>query len=127
MNIGHARRTLLIGAIALAAVSGCAPRPPALPVPVEEEVRALWVVRYTLAHPDSVRRMVQRAHEAGFNTLIVQVRGRGDAFYAPRWEPRADTLANQPARFDPLELVIREARRRDMAVHAWASGRAAAH
>ena len=37
------------------------------------EVRALWVVRTTLTHPDSIRAMVDRAYRAGFNTLIVQI------------------------------------------------------
>ncbi|MCK5650431.1 MAG: hypothetical protein KAJ42_03595, partial [Gemmatimonadetes bacterium] len=35
------------------------------------EVRAVWVVRTTLTHPDSVRVMVRRVDEAGFNTIIV--------------------------------------------------------
>ena len=90
--------------------------PPARPF---EEVRGLWVVRTTLARRQTVSEMVQRAEEAGFNTLIVQVRGRGDAFYASRWEPRAESLEGQPGGFDPLQLVLDEAHRRGMAVHAW--------
>ena len=64
------------------------PTPPApVPDPLPREVKALWVVRTTLSHPDSIRRMVERAARAGFNTLLVQVRGRGDAYYRSRWEP----------------------------------------
>jgi len=77
--------------------------------PLPEEVRALWVVRTTLTHPDSIRAMVDRAHRAGFNTLIVQVRGRGDAYYLCRWEARHETVVSQGPAFDPLGLVIREA------------------
>lgn len=88
-------------------------------IPVPEEVRALWVVRTTLAHPDSIRAMVDRAAEAGFNTLLVQVRGRGDAYYRSRWEPRPPQLDGQDATFDPLGLVIREAHARGIGVHAW--------
>lgn len=83
------------------------------------EVRALWVVRTTLNHPDSIRAMVDRAHRAGFNTLIVQVRGRGDAYYASRWEPAAEGIETGDGRFDPLDLVIREAHARGLMVHAW--------
>ncbi|MEX0979984.1 MAG: family 10 glycosylhydrolase [Gemmatimonadota bacterium] len=83
------------------------------------EVRALWVVRTALSHPDSARAMVRRADEAGFNTLIVQVRGRGDAYYGSRWEPRSHTLANRPRDFDPLDVVLREAHVRGIHVHAW--------
>ena len=75
----------------------------------EREVRALWVVRTSLTSPDAIKQMVKRAVDGGFNTLIVQVRGRGDAYYHSRWEPRAETLAQQDSSFDPLELVINQA------------------
>src|SRR6185369_5987198 len=53
------------------------------------EVRALWVVRDTMTSPESVKEMVRRAKENGFTDLVVQVRGRGDAYYNSRVEPRA--------------------------------------
>ncbi len=80
--------------------------------------RGLWVVRSTLVHPDSVRAMVARAADAGFNTLLVQVRGRGDAYYSGGIEPRADGLQDQPT-FDPLALTVKEAHARGLEVHAW--------
>ncbi len=83
-----------------------------------DEVRALWVIRTALDSPDAVRKMVAEAAGSGFNTLLVQVRGRGDAFYASSLEPRAERLPDNPA-FDPLRLVIEEAHARGMAVHAW--------
>lgn len=110
----------------LAFAAACAHAPPPRPAPIQGEVRALWVVRHTLAHPDSIRAMVRRAAGAGFNTLIVQVRGRGDAFYSARWEPRADTLAGR-LELDPLAVVIREAHRRGLAVHAWVNTHLAAN
>lgn len=84
-----------------------------------EEVRALWVVRTTLTSPGSVRAMVEEASRGGFNTLLVQVRGRGDAYYDSRYEPRAEPLADAPPGFDPLRTVLEEAHARGMAVHAW--------
>ena len=86
--------------------------------PRASETRGLWVVRSTLVHPDSVRAMVARAAGAGFNTLLVQVRGRGDAYYSGGIEPRADGIQNRPA-FDPLALTVREAHARGIEVHAW--------
>src|SRR5574342_60679 len=53
---------------------------PTLP-PEKRETRALWVVRTTMVTPESVRTLVRRAKENGFTDLIVQVRGRGDAYY----------------------------------------------
>lgn len=88
------------------------------PVPFRE-VRALWVVRTSLTHPDSIRAMTSRAADAGFNTLLVQVRGRGDALYLGGPEPRSTLLGGQPPDFDPLAVTIREARARGLEVHAW--------
>ena len=83
------------------------------------EVRALWVQRGSLASPASIISAVDMAKKGGFNTLIVQVRGRGDAFYNSRHEPRPAVLAKQPASFDPLALMIERARRAGLKVHAW--------
>ena len=83
------------------------------------EVRALWVVRTTLTSPDRIQAMVKAAADNGFNTLIVQVRGRGDAYYKSRVEPRAIELKDQPATFDPLALTLEEAHKRGLKVHAW--------
>ena len=80
--------------------------------------RGLWVVRTTLVHPDSVRAMVRRASEVGFNTLLVQVRGRGNSYFSGGIEPRADALRQRPE-FDPLALTLEEAHRRGLEVHAW--------
>lgn len=87
--------------------------------PQANEVRALWVVRSTLTSPEKIQKMVESAATAGFNTLIVQVRGRGDAYYRSRWEPRATELKDQPAEFDPLALTIATAHQRGLKVHAW--------
>lgn len=88
-------------------------------VPPEEEVRGVWVVRTTLTDPEGIRRMVRETHEAGMNTLLVQVRGRADAFYRSGFEPDGAQLAGAPAGFDPLALVLEEAHARGMRVHAW--------
>jgi uncharacterized lipoprotein YddW (UPF0748 family) len=96
-----------------------APLPPALP-PETGDVRALWVVRTALLHPDSARAAVRRAHEAGFNTLLVQVRGRGDAYYRSRYEVPPDAMDQRlRGTYDPLGTVLDEARARGLKVHAW--------
>lgn len=118
---GEARRTVPLAAALLA--GGCRlvglapPAPP--PPPAAAEVRALWVVRTTLLDADSVMKMVSRADDAGFNNLIVQVRGRGDAYYRPGWEPPPDPLRDRIEKFDPLLLAIREGHRRGLRLHAW--------
>jgi uncharacterized lipoprotein YddW (UPF0748 family) len=89
------------------------------PAAQNSEVRALWVVRTTLTSPEKIRTMVESAARAGFNNLIVQIRGRGDAYYRSRWEPRAAELKDQPPEFDPLAVTITEAHQRGLKVHAW--------
>lgn len=82
------------------------------------EVRALWVQRGTLTSAPKVIAAVDTAKGAGFNTLIVQVRGRGDAYYQSRHEPRAALLANDTA-LDPFALLVERAHRAGLKVHAW--------
>ena len=84
-----------------------------------QEVRALWVVRTTLTSPEKIRQLVASAADNGFNTLIVQIRGRGDSYYNSKVEPRAIELKDQPPTFDPLALTLEEARKRGLKVHGW--------
>ena len=87
--------------------------------PPTGSVRGLWVQRTALNSPDSIAAMVQAAAGGGFNTLLVQVRGRGEAFYRSAIEPRSTDLDRQPIDFDPLATVIKLARPAGLAVHAW--------
>jgi uncharacterized lipoprotein YddW (UPF0748 family) len=87
--------------------------------PSSSEIRALWIQRGTLATPAGILAAVDMAKAGNFNTLIVQVRGRGDAFYESRYEPRPPLLAKQPSTFDPLALMLERAHRADLKVHAW--------
>lgn len=82
------------------------------------QTRALWVTRATLTSPESIRKMVTAAESGGFNTVLVQVRGRGDAYYTSTVEPRAAELAARPD-FDPLATVIELAHAAGLQVHAW--------
>jgi uncharacterized lipoprotein YddW (UPF0748 family) len=114
-------RFRLFSIIVLFVVPVCAPGQSAssLAPANDREVRALWVVRTTLTSPEKIQRMVDSAASNGFNTIIVQVRGRGDAYYRSRWEPRAIELKDQPTDFDPLATTITEAHQRGLKVHAW--------
>lgn len=114
----------LAGAL-LAALAGQAT--PAAPPAAPGEMRGLWIVRTALVSPESVDRAVDEAAEAGFNALFVQVRGRGDAFYASRLVARSELLAKQPAPFDPLARLLSRARGRGLEVHAWVNVLLAAH
>ena len=84
-----------------------------------EEVRAIWVVRTSMTSPGSIAAMVDAARAGGFNTLLVQIRGRGDAYYVGGPEPRAEALAALPPGFDPLAETLTRAKAAGMQVHAW--------
>jgi uncharacterized lipoprotein YddW (UPF0748 family) len=88
------------------------------PVLARDEVRALWVVRTSLTSPQAVDDMVAAAQQSGFNTLLVQVRGHGDAYFLGGLEPRPASLTSQPL-FDPLAETIAKAHAKGLAVHAW--------
>jgi len=91
----------------------------ASPDPSNTETRALWVLRSSLATPQSIATLVKSAREHGFNTLLVQVRGRGDAYYLGGVEPRASELQRQPDNFDPLATVLDQGHAAGLKIHAW--------
>jgi uncharacterized lipoprotein YddW (UPF0748 family) len=110
-------RTVFFCGLAVAfALTG---RPALRGAPSTSEVRALWVTRGSLTSPQMISAMVHSAATSGFNTLLVQVRGRGDAYFSTQLEPRADLLTPQPSSFDPLATTIALAQERGIRVHAW--------
>lgn len=93
------------------------------------ETRALWITRFdwTLGVPPDeqpayLESLVEDAAAAGFNTLLFQVRGAGDAFYTPGLEPwshrLSGTLGQNPG-WDPLARVIERAHSHGLQVHAY--------
>ncbi len=83
------------------------------------QIRAMWVARWDITTPDECSTLVRLAEQYGFNTLVVQVRGRGDALYKSSYEPRCELLKGQPDDFDPLGTILEQAKRAGIAVHAW--------
>lgn len=79
----------------------------------------MWVVRDQLTSPDKINRVVETAVKYNFNFLIVQVVGRGDAYYQSDILPRSEALDGQRASFDPLQLVLDLAHPRGIKVIAW--------
>jgi uncharacterized lipoprotein YddW (UPF0748 family) len=95
----------------LSSLSSIAAAPP--------ETRAMWVLRTSLTSPESIATLVSAAKLHGFNTLLVQVRGRGDAYYRGGVEPSPAELLRQPVSFDPLQTVLDSAHAAGLRVHAW--------
>jgi uncharacterized lipoprotein YddW (UPF0748 family) len=112
-------RVLALAALGCAIIVTTAPRGVLAESQPAEEIRALWVLRTSLTSPASIEQLVRAARANGFNTLLVQVRGRGDAFFAGGIEPRATELQRQPADFDPLASVLAAGHAAGLQVHAW--------
>ncbi len=108
---------VLIGVITLS-ISG------AFPVKAEEtvrpEVRALWVdaFRPGIKTPAQVDKLIEDSLNANINTLIVQVRRRGDSYYNKSIEPRTEDPELEPG-FDALQYLIEKAHANQIEVHAW--------
>lgn len=113
------------------------PTTSSLPPPaVGREFRALWVATVAnidwpsepglpaAAQREELTRLLDRAAEANFNAIILQVRTAGDALYDSPLEPWSEYLtgrqglAPEPA-YDPLAFAVEEAHRRGLELHAW--------
>ncbi|MEK6207155.1 MAG: family 10 glycosylhydrolase [Chloroflexota bacterium] len=78
--------------------------------------KALWVVRDKITSKNAIDDLMADATTRGIHDVVVQVRGRGNAYYASSLEPRAEGLAD---RFDPLEHLVRAGAAVGVRVHAW--------
>jgi uncharacterized lipoprotein YddW (UPF0748 family) len=81
---------------------------------------ALWVVRDRITTKPAIDDLL--ADSVGWNIrdLVVQVRGRGDAYYASALEPRAEALDGSD--LDPLAHLVRGGAAVGIRIHAWANG-----
>jgi len=99
----------------LAVASGCVSTGPRVTGPV----RAIWITRFDYKSEADIRRIVDETADAGFNTLMFQVRGNGTAFWRSELEPWADELGGRDPGFDPLEVAVEAAHARALELHAW--------
>jgi uncharacterized lipoprotein YddW (UPF0748 family) len=115
------RGILLLGlllASAATALHGAVPQP--AQAQSVAEVRALWVDAFHdgIKSPAQVRKLVADARRANINTLLVQVRKRGDLYYLGGLESPA---RDQPAGYDALRTLLDAAHDGSprLEVHAW--------
>ncbi len=80
-----------------------------------EEYRALWVTRFEMNSTENIAALVRSAAANNFNTLFVQVCGRGTAFYESDILPKDDRVSG----FDPLAFLLAEAKKNNLEIHAW--------
>jgi uncharacterized lipoprotein YddW (UPF0748 family) len=102
----------------------------------KREFRGVWVATVTnIDWPSEPRpgtekqkndliNLLQFHAQAGINAVMFQVRPAADAFYARSREPWSKWLTGVQGRapepfYDPLELAVAEAHKRNMELHAW--------
>ena len=83
---------------------------------MNEEFRGLWVVRTSMQSQESIEHVIERAVESNFNAILVQVNGRGEAYYESDIVSR---MPDVPEGFNPLGFCIQKAHAAGIEVHAW--------
>ncbi len=77
----------------------------------------LWVLRTSLVRAEDVPRVVERAKAMGVRGILVQVVGRGDAWYRSDRLPSPEPLQGKER--DPLGEILPLAHAAGLEVHAW--------
>lgn len=110
---------VVTAAVCLTVTSGLAVR--AEETEPRPEIRAFWVDAFHdgAKTPAQIDKLVSDAVRSNVNTLIVQVRRRGDAYYnLSPLEPRTEDSVLPPD-FDALQYLIDRAHAHGLEVHAW--------
>ncbi len=97
-----------------------------------EEMRGVWIPYMSLELAESERSerafrqkidtMLNTCLQYHLNTVIVQVRPFGDAIYPSSYYPWSHIISGtqgEGADYDPLDIIVRAAHHRHLAVHAW--------
>ena len=100
--------------------------------PPTKEFRAVWLSTVSnLDYPKTTGAAAQTAElisiiealkSREFNTVVLQVRSRGDLLYPSAIEPWAAAMTGQLGKdpgWDPLQKAIEECHKRGMELHAW--------
>jgi uncharacterized lipoprotein YddW (UPF0748 family) len=85
-----------------------------------QEMRGTYVVSWRqMTSPEKIDQFINEAADANFNTVFVQVRTRGDAYYNSEIVTRSEELKGQDPSFDPLAYAIEKGHAKGLEVHAW--------
>lgn len=88
--------------------------------PADSQQRAIdymWVLRNSLIEPADIPRVIARAKAMGVRGILVQVVGRGDAWYRSDRLPAPEALRGSGR--DPLGELLPLAHAAGLEVHAW--------
>ena len=116
------------------ALSETREKPILVDVAHQRELRGAWVASVwninfpsstALSGPEQQKEMItmlEQLKDCGFNAVFFQVRPEGDALYKSELEPWGISLTGSQGKdpgYDPLALLVDEAKKRNIEVHAW--------
>lgn len=132
---------IMIGILSLMVLNSCRKDSKSEPTPEPEEkglsfpkkeMRAVWIATvWGIDWPKSTAMetqkkeytdMLDKFQDLKFNTVFVQVRGMGDAFYNSPYEPWSSTITGtrgKDPQYDVMKFMIDEAHARGLEFHAW--------
>lgn len=87
-----------------------------------QELRGIWVTRWTWKTEQELRGILQDVDAAGFNAVFFQVRGEFDAFYPSEIEPWGRHLTGTSGKdpgWDPLAVAVEQAHELGLQLHAY--------
>ena len=86
------------------------------------DIPTVFSARNEKAYQQSVKRVVKAISEAGFNTIILQLRPNGDSFYPSDVYPASEFVVGAYGNdftFDPLKTFVKIAHEYNISFHAW--------
>jgi uncharacterized lipoprotein YddW (UPF0748 family) len=96
MNLKRFAVAATLALLCAITLSGCGPK----------VGKAAWVVRDQLTESSNIKALCEETRVAGLDTLVVQVRGRGDAYYSTALAPRAENLLPRTEEVDGVEKFV---------------------
>jgi uncharacterized lipoprotein YddW (UPF0748 family) len=90
--------------------------------PPLEEMRGIWITRWTYVSASDVEAMMADVAAAGFNSVFFQVRGSFDAFYRSDlepWSPLLTGTVGEDPGWDPLAVAVEAGHAQGLDVHAY--------
>ena len=94
-------------------------------ISLNAQIRAMWVPIWEITTPEKAEKVIDDLKKNNINQLMVQVRYRGDAAYAPNklsnfYENNEKQYhAIKDSLFDPLEYILEININKDLEIHAW--------
>lgn len=112
---------------------GCGSTPEHSDSITNETIKAIWIYYSELSMADEnggtgksftnkITEMFENCKSKGFNTIFVQVRPFGDAFYKSHIFPWSEYLTGEQGKgvdYDPLEIIVDQAHKLNLTIHAW--------